>query len=59
MNKLCIVTRNGEKFIQIYKLTGSFYGRHYPKATVLLEQKLPADADLDKIWEKARKEGLA
>lgn len=59
MNTIQIKTRaDGTKLLQIIKQTGSFYGKRHPKIEVLLEQVLQADANIDKIYENARKEGL-
>ena len=49
---------DGTQYLQIIRITGSFYGKHHPKTEILLEQKLEDSTDLNKIYENARKGGL-
>ena len=59
MNTIQIKTKaDGTQYLQIIKVTGSFYGKHHPKTEILLEQKLEDGADLNKIYDNARKGGL-
>ena len=49
---------DGTQYLQIIRITGSFYGKHHPKTEILLEQKLEDSTDLNKIYANARKGGL-
>lgn len=49
---------DGTQYLQIIRITGSFYGKHHPKTEILLEQKLEDGTDLNKIYDNARKGGL-
>ena len=49
---------DGTQYLQLIRITGSFYGKHHPKTEILLEQKLEDSTDLNKIYDNARKGGL-